>query len=122
MRDPHIPGFRAPPGLVVGAAAARAAVLWLLVRLLLGAAFGALIALSGSWPRFPDLAPIGFTTTLVVCLAVTLLLRVDARRMRESVFRANLGLAEREVAALAAGCALVLELALAVVVRAATAA
>jgi hypothetical protein len=107
---------------VVGAAAASAAALWLLVRLLLGAAFGVLIALAGSRPRIPDLAPIGFTATLIVCLAVTLLVRVDARRMRESVFRANLGLAEREVAALAAGCALVLELALAVVVRAATAA
>ena len=122
MHDPRGGGFRAPPWLVVGSAAASAAAVWLLVRLLLGAALGVPIALGGTRPRLPDLVPTGFTITLIVCLVVTLLARIDARWMRESVVRANLGLSEREVTTLAAGCVLVLELALSVVVRAAAAA
>lgn len=122
MRDPQIRGFRAPPGRVVGAAAASAAAVWLAVRLFLAAGLGVLLALHGQRLGLSSLAPLGLATTLIVCLAVALLVRFDGRWMCESVFRANLGLAERDVAALATGCALLLELALTVVVRAATAA
>lgn len=120
MRNPLSTGVRGPPALLVGSAVAVAASLWLGVRLLLGAVLGVATALRGDSVRLPDLLPAAFPTTLIVCAVVAALAAVDARWMKEIVFRENLGLPGRSVIALSAGCSLLLELVLAVILRAAT--
>lgn len=88
--------MRLPEPRYAAALVGRAAVLWLLIRLVFVGFTGLHLVRSAS---------------LIIVLVVAVLVTLEARRSGEPVFRGNLGTAPEWIPGLAAATALVLELA-----------
>jgi hypothetical protein len=85
---------------MAAAAIRRTALIWLLLRLLLGT----VLFLAGLRPLG------GWKHSLVVVLLTAALVVYDARRMNERVFAENLGISERAIAAVSLLSAVLLEI------------